>query len=33
MKNVEIGLPKLMVDIELETIDREAFEVYLLRKD
>ena len=33
MKNVEIGLPKLMVDIELETIDREAFAVYLLRKD
>ena len=32
-KNVEIGLPELMVDIELETRDRESFEVYLLREE
>lgn len=32
-KNIEIGLPKLMIDLELETVDRESFEVKLLRYD
>lgn len=32
-KDVEIGLPELMVDLELETVDRESFEVRLLRFD
>ena len=30
-KDVEIGLPELMVDLKLETVDRESFEVNLIR--
>lgn len=32
-KDVSLGLPELMVDLELETVDRESFEVRMLRYD
>lgn len=32
-RDVVLGLPELMVDLELETVDRESFEVKMLRYD
>lgn len=32
-KDVALGLPELMVDLELETVDRESFEIKMLRYD